>query len=278
MDKWTRLRVVDVETSGLTDDKEVLELGICEVHAKGKEVIIQPPAFFLFRNTRPIPPQASAVHHLTAGDLAHMLPWAESSQGAWNWGREAAGPIHYLVAHNTDFEEPLLSSLEPTAAWICTYKCALRAWPDAPAHGNQVLRYWLTEEGRWPVTARAFSRKQAEPTHRAGPDAYVTAYLLAALLAEHPIEVLAQWSRELRHVARIPFGNLKGKPWSEADQGLLYWTIDAARDFDEGVKAAARRELDRRAQERDDQEAAARIERDRQGQMIFDNPRGRPVS
>jgi hypothetical protein len=25
--------------------------------------------------------------------------------------------------------------------WICTYKCALRVWPDLDGHSNQELRY-----------------------------------------------------------------------------------------------------------------------------------------
>jgi hypothetical protein len=83
----------------------------------------------------PIPPEASGVHHLIDEDLADAPPLMHA--------------IHLFrgadayVAHNADFEQGFLGPLLGEATWLCTYKCALRIWPDLPAHNNQALRYRL---------------------------------------------------------------------------------------------------------------------------------------
>ena len=61
----------------------------------------------------------------------------------------------------------------------------LRAWPDAPGHSNQVLRYWRQ------VDRNAYPRIPRE-AHRALPDAIVTAFLLRDLLEDQPLERLAR--------------------------------------------------------------------------------------
>ena len=53
---------------------------------------------------------------------------------------------------------------------------ALRVWPEAPRHSNQVLRYWR---------GMRLDHARAMPPHRAGPDAWVTAHILADLAQLH---------------------------------------------------------------------------------------------
>jgi exodeoxyribonuclease X len=43
----------------------------------------------------------------------------------------------------SSFERSFLERHFGDAIWVCTYKCALRIWPDLPSHGNQALRYHL---------------------------------------------------------------------------------------------------------------------------------------
>ena len=50
-----------------------------------------------------------------------------------------------IAAHNADFETKFF---EPMLPVICTYKAALRVWPDAPSHSNGALRYWLEDQGK----------------------------------------------------------------------------------------------------------------------------------
>lgn len=89
--------------------------------------------------------------------------------------------------------------------------------------------------------------------HRAGPDAYVTAFLLRELLAQHPLSTLIQWSQEPAILIRVPFGKRpeeggsRGMRWTEVDASLLYWTVE--RDFSEDVLFTVRLEIERRAAE-----------------------------
>ena len=86
----------------------------------------------------------------------------------------------------------------------------------------------------------------ANPAHRAGPDAWVTAHILMDLLAEHPVEQLIAWTAEPRRLDRIPFGKHRGRPWSEAPDDYLRWMAGQG-DMDAEVVAAARQELTRRS-------------------------------
>ena len=85
---------------------------------------------------------------------------------------------------------------------ICTYKAALRLWPEAPGHGNQVLRYWLRPKDLDPVIA--------SPPHRALPDAYVTAFILRELLELATVEELIAWTGEPALLPRVTFGQYRG--------------------------------------------------------------------
>ena len=90
-----------------------------------------------------------------------------------------------FVAHKWAFEAQWLEGYLHGHPSICTYKAALRVWPDAPGYSNQVLRYWLRPKG--------FSPAIAGTPHRALPDAYVTAFVLRELLEMETVEELIAW-------------------------------------------------------------------------------------
>jgi DNA polymerase III epsilon subunit-like protein len=74
----------------------------------------------LVRPGKPIPPGASAVHHIV-GDVASAPPPTDAIhrfRGA-----------DYYVAHNCEFERSFFAAQGiELGPWICTYKCALRVW------------------------------------------------------------------------------------------------------------------------------------------------------
>jgi exodeoxyribonuclease X len=218
------IRVVDLETTGFEPAPALgghmpVELGWCDVHG-GRDLLGAPsfadgvtigaPQARLVRPGRPIPPETSAVHHLVDDDIAGAEPWRQEMIRCFG----GVTPKVAFAAHSAQMERkwctPELVGPEP---WICTYKCALRAWPEAPGHGNQVLRYWLAQQG----LTDGLDRALAAPAHRAGPDAYVTAFLLRALLAAHPVETLLAWSEEPAVLIRVPFGK---RPEEGGNRGL----------------------------------------------------------
>ena len=104
-----------------------------------------------------------------------------------------------LAAHRAAFEKRwCLPRLSGRARWICTWKCALRLWPDAPTHSNQGLRYWRRPAG--------LDRATGLPAHRAGPDAYVTAHHLRDMLALADVDQLLAWSAQPALLVRVPTG------------------------------------------------------------------------
>lgn len=235
----TLIRVIDLETTGFPPDAAVIEIGACDVRCRPFR--LPEVAVFgsnLVATDRPVPPEASAVHHIVAEDLAGAPPW-EAVRGLYLDVIDFDYPfdMNLFAAHSAKFERAFLTD-EVTGGrpWICTWKCALRLWPDAPSHSNQVLRYWLKPAG--------IKRDLAFFAHRALPDAYVTAHLLALMLEEASVEQLIAWTQEPALLARIPFGDFRGQPWSACDSGFLHWVL--RRDFDEDVKFSARSELQRR--------------------------------
>jgi exodeoxyribonuclease X len=237
-ERWSpiRLRVVDIETTGFAPPAEVIELGAVDVEWRpvgGARV--RPPRARFFRAANGIPSSVSDIHHITPADIPADAPAASPERL-----REAllAHPApDILVAHNCAFERRFIGSrADGGLPWICTYKAALRVWPLAPRHSNQALRQWR---------GLALDPALATPAHRAGPDAYVTAHLLAELLAAAPIERLIAWSNEPRPLPAIPFGKHRGLAWTAAPLDYLEW-MARQEEMDSNVLSHAKAELGRR--------------------------------
>jgi exodeoxyribonuclease X len=126
-------------------------------------------------------------------------------------------------------------ALTRNAEWLCTWKCAMRLWPDAPSFSNQVLRYWRKPEG--------IEHERGLPAHRAFPDAYVTAFTLRDMLNEVGFAQLLEWSNLPGLLPRVRYGPDRGKEWHEIeDESLAKFLTD--RDID--VRFTAETELARR--------------------------------
>lgn len=251
------IRVVDLESTGFAPPEHVpIEVGWQDLVATGTDLAGRPRfevspdrnGSMLLHPRRPVPPESSAVHHLTDDDFWEGMPfWRDALPEVC----EAAGIVAF-AAHTAKMERQWFTpEITGDRAWICTWKCALRAWPDSPSHSNQVLRYWRNPAG--------IDRLRAHPPHRALPDAYVTSFLLRDLLAEHPVETLIRWTEEPTVLVRVPFGEHRGKRWTEVDAGLLDWIL--TKDFDEDVRHTVKLELARREAERRERMDAGSPER-----------------
>ncbi|SEN52588.1 exodeoxyribonuclease X [Sphingomonas gellani] len=229
------IRVIDLETTGNAPPAHgVLEIGWQDV-ALGADGLwrLEGEGGQLFVNPgRPIPPITQAVHHI-------LDEWVQDAPWWQDVARRVLDPYPRrvaLAAHRADFEQQFCSpNLSGGAEWICTWKCALRLWPQSPAFSNQVLRYWRKPEG--------LEHERGLPAHRAFPDAYVTAHHLRDQLNEAGVAQLLEWSRQPGLLPRVRTGLDRGKDWREiSDDSLANFLTD--RDAD--VRFTAETERARR--------------------------------
>lgn len=226
----TIVRICDVETTGLPEDpiRAICEIGWVDLTLD--TLSIGNPKTFFVNPGHPIPPHIRAIHHISDKDVAAAMP----PDQAVAFMLKDLGPEDVLCAHHASFEQSFIDAGE--RRWICSWKCALRAWPDAISHGNQALRYILgfDEEA-------GFDPLQAMPPHRSLPDAYVTAHVLRRLLQLRPIERLIEISGEPGFLPSFIFGKHYGKTFKEVaatDKNYLEWIVDKS-DLDQDVKFTA---------------------------------------
>lgn len=228
-----KLSVIDFETTGMEPPAaEVIEVGRCDLWRDGDNVIVGVPRSWLCGGSSN-PPEARAVNHIPLADIIGLEPFSAADLNA----DMATDGVVAVAAHNAEFEARFFT---PTVPLLCTYKAALRVWPDAPGHSNNVLRYWLEDMG-----VLSLVHEETQPAHRAGPDAYVTAHILKALLEHATASQMIAWTKEPRLLPTIPIGKQRGAKWSEVDGGFLSWMLNQA-TMEEDLKWNARRELDRR--------------------------------
>jgi exodeoxyribonuclease X len=86
------------------------------------------------------------------------------------------------------------------------------------------------------------------PPHRAGPDAWVTAQILAELAKTISVEQMISWTIEPKALPTITFGKHRGSKWSDILTDYLHW-MTRQTDMDEDARWCASQELSRRAQQ-----------------------------
>jgi exodeoxyribonuclease X len=230
------VRVLDMEATGLHPGAQVCEVGHYDIDVTTRTIV---SGRSYLCGVDSMPPDTRAIHHIRLEDLQGLPPYDR-----WCVYEEAArAGVVAFAAHSCDFEERFILGSIPM---VCTYKAALRVWPDAPGHSVFALLYWLEDQGK--VT---YDRKLAFPPHRAGPDAYATAVLLQAIYeAGHDGKDLKRWTCEPRLLPRCPIGNWRGHRWEECDRGFLNWILGKrGTDMDPDIIWNAERELDRRHDE-----------------------------
>lgn len=255
-----RIRIIDLESTGETPPEHgVCEIGWCDLVQHQDGLLTSPywrvgsPHSQLVHPGRSIPPETSAIHHLIDSDVAGMPTFDHAARMVLSpLANRHDGELMAYAAHSIKAERQFITpEMDGGLPWICTYKCALRLFPDAPSHSNQALRYYIA-----PVD---MIRHLAMPAHRAGPDAYATAFLLREMLKKASVDDLINWSSQpaLQVWCRIG-GSFRNHRWTDVDWSFLEWV--AARDFDEDVLFTVRHEMDRREEEERKAQAARTAE------------------
>ncbi|KRB55172.1 DNA polymerase III subunit epsilon [Rhizobium sp. Root708] len=230
-----RIRVIDLETGG-NGANDVCEIGWQDVAlgADGRWQVGEDRGARFVNPGRPISPDTMAVHHILDEQVADAPLWKQVAPSVLR----PVGGVTALAAHRATFEQRYCRpSMTGGSPWICTWKCALRVWPDLPRFSNQMLRYQ-----RMPV---GLVHEIGLPAHRAMPDAYVTAHHLRDLLNEASLEQLLAWSLEPGLLPRVPSGPDRGRSWDRLTSDAL---IEFTRNKDIDVRFSANSELRRRGE------------------------------
>ena len=222
-----KLRVIDFESTGLPSEEE--EHSICE--AAYVDVCPETKDWTESYRSLVIPStemsvEALSVHHIT--DLTGAISWKEVQEYLTE-GNDCTDPVVY-VAHNAVFEKQFFNP--EGSRWIDTYKCALKLYPKAPRHTNQVLKYYL-EIPDEPIH---------HPPHRALPDCYVTAEILKKMLDKVSVEAMIRVSSEPPYLTTITFGKHRGTAYKDLPDSYLNW-LSKQTEMDDGVAEAVQRVL-----------------------------------
>jgi exodeoxyribonuclease X len=242
------LRVIDLETSGEEPDVDIVEVGWSDIVMSDDPEIFwhdddfsgrMPYVSSLVNPGRPMSPQAQAVHHISNDDVAGAPKAEEVLARAFDCPSDT-----FFVAHYAEHEIGLLG--QRGFRWIDTWKVAIKLAPKAPSWSLQVLRYRLDLD---------VDRRFANPAHRAGPDAYVTAALVLRMLTKLTPEEMVEISSRPAFLPRLGFGKHSKDPITDVPAGYLDWilrqrTADGGFEFDKNVVYTAQHELMRRQNER----------------------------
>jgi exodeoxyribonuclease X len=223
---------IDSETTGLDPARDrVVEVGyaltsLTETLQSGS-VLVNPGI--------PIPPSASAIHHLLDEDVKDAKVLDEAMKSLPELPLVSA-----FVAHNAPFDASFLPMLR--GPWLDTKRVARRYMPELPEFSNQFLRYALKLDVPRDTVA-----------HRAEGDCIVTASILRYLLngpAKADFEgqdlhaFIDQQSKPvLLHT--VGFGKHKGILWSEVPRGYLDWLSKNPQGDDEDLSYTVRHYLGR---------------------------------
>ena len=240
MDKVV-IRSIDFETTAKEpENAEIIEIGVTDVvwFPGLKEATIHVQGSRLYDAPKGIPVDVQAVHHIQPHMVAGMPACDAETLKAMALGDMGQGAPTFLVAHNAAYERHWLTpEVCGDVYWIDTLLCAKRLWVDAPAHSNQVLKYYLG--------LGVLPEDLAMPAHRAGPDTYVTAHILVKMLEIERVSRLVHWTTLPEHHERCPLPKHKNKLWPDIPADYLQWIVRAP-EMSASLKYAAQVELDAR--------------------------------
>lgn len=234
-DLLTLIRVADTETTDIDLPAEMVEIGWTDVRlfAGGWE-IERGPVSALVNPGMPIKFGAMATHHISQAEAETGIDPDEAR-------RRVESGADYLCSHNNEFDRKFIPGNR--LPWICTYKVAKTVWPNLQSHKNGAIRYELD---------LCIGDERAEPSHRAGPDTWVTAHILLKLLPLLTLQEMVTISRNPLLMEKINFGQHDGARFVDLPDSYLDWMINKSDMPNDPKKVdvvfTARQEIKRRAQ------------------------------
>ncbi|KAA0970926.1 DNA polymerase III subunit epsilon [Aureimonas fodinaquatilis] len=239
----TVIRVIDTETAGQPrpEDDAVIEIGSVDLDlATGR--IFNPMQTLVDPGGIEISPHARKIHRISDEMLLNAPPF-----------KDAAAPFieaaESFAAQRASFDR---SRLRFSGRWLCTYKLALRAFPNVRSHGLQSL----VKNVPLDLSHVSPLMKNLHP-HRALYDALCTAVLLARIAdvlmpacydVQDFIERSSRVSDEPALLAKLRFGKYKGIALCDVPMDYLEW-LTGQPNMDADVVFTAHHHLRRRRRE-----------------------------
>ncbi|WP_062231425.1 exonuclease domain-containing protein [Aureimonas sp. N4] len=233
------VRVIDTETAGhKLEEDAVIEIGSVDLDlANGRifhsmQTMADPAGV-------EINPHARRVHKITDEMLKGAPPFAEAVR--------PFAEATIFAAQRASFDR---SRLRLAGTWLCTYKLALRAFPDVRAHGLQSLVKYVPLD-----LSDVEAELQGLHPHRALFDALCTAVLLRRITAEllprcrdltDFLERAERVSNEPALLARLRFGRYRNAALRDVPSDYLEWLVREP-GMDADAVYTARHHLQRRA-------------------------------
>lgn len=210
-DEECRILYLDTETTGVdTETAHVCEVAFLLSTYEGfvrvpqKDIIVQE----LILPPEPVPPEASAIHHITNGMLAGKPLLKDISEKL----RDLVSKADYISAHNLPYDLAILKRQLPDIfgnipeeTKLDSLRLSRHIWPSIPSHALQVLRYRFGLDAD--ITGDA---------HRAMFDTELVRSLLEYILRMRLVKEdtwgdLVKFTRSALEVKIFSFGKYRGK-------------------------------------------------------------------
>lgn len=198
----------DTETTGFRADSD------CIIEIAAYDPVRERTFAHLINPGRPIPPETTAIHHITDEMVSVCPTFAEIGREFVNF---CEGDV-MLIAHNNDaFDQPFLASefarhqIEMPSSWqfLDSLKWARRYRTDLPRHGLQVLRESYGIE--------------ANQAHRALDDVVVLFEVFRRMTDDLSIDQVHALMSKPRDLKQMPFGKHQGLPLETLPKDYISW-------------------------------------------------------
>ncbi|MBS0606503.1 MAG: DUF3820 family protein [Parachlamydiales bacterium] len=197
----------DTETTGIRSDKDrIIEIAAFDPVENRSFVHLINPGI-------PIPPEASAIHHITDAMVAQAMSFKEVALLFLDF----CPADSVLIAHNNDSFDKMFLEAEfkragvelPSFRYIDTLKWSRKYRNDLPRHTLQSLR-----------EVYGFAANNA---HRALDDVIVLHQVFSSMIDDLSMETVLELLAKPQVLSRMPFGKHQGKPLSEIPKSYVGW-------------------------------------------------------
>lgn len=214
-----RAMVLDVESTGVSDDAQATELGWCDVHFD-ENGVLQPSLGKAFvqrcKPELPISFGAMAISHIYDDELVNEPSHRDVINNVVN------DSVTYVIGHNIDYDMKVISNAGQNRQYkrICSLAIAQACYPFDTDHKLLAMCHMLDYD---------FARKHSKNAHNAKFDVMFCVRILRIMCMHNNItnmEQLYQFSEFCRIPQYMRFGKHKGMAIDEVPLGYKRYLLD----------------------------------------------------